>query len=69
MTVRRRMHVRQQGARLSWLDSMFELVEAVPLPLYETIPVPDEVVEVDMPAFIAAQRELEQREASQARPA
>lgn len=52
--MQRRIDPRQQGARLSWLDSLFELVESVPPPPYEWIEVPDVVVEVEMSDFIAA---------------
>ena len=52
--MQRRTDPCQQGARLSWLDSLFELVEAVPPPPYEWIEVPDVVVEVEMSDFIAA---------------
>ena len=56
--MQRRIDPRQQGSRLSWLDTMFELVDAAaPPPLCwteQSIAVPDEVLEVDMEAFIAA---------------
>lgn len=57
--MQRRIDPRQQGTRLSWFDPLFELVEAVPPPPLQYIEVPDEVLEVDMDAFIAAQREIE----------
>lgn len=59
--MRRHIDPRQQSSRLSWFDPLFEMVESVPPPPLQWIEVPDEVLEVDMDAFIAAQREIEAR--------
>lgn len=53
--MQRRIDPRQQGSRISWFDTLFELVEAVPPPPFQWIEVPDDVREVSMEEFIAAQ--------------
>lgn len=45
------VHPKQQGARLSWSDSMFEQVEQVPPPAIEEIPLP-EVTELEWPQLV-----------------